>query len=128
MPKDYTNKIDEKVYEFGEIEKNLKKFLIKIKDGISSTVLNSECESDTKVAIIIPHRNRLANLKIYLNNMHPLLTRQKINYGIYVVEPVKDIEFNRALLFNIGFLESIKHQNRFNFTWDCFIFHGYFSL
>jgi len=101
----------------------MKKLSIHVKDGISTTVENSNCISDKNVAIIIPHRNRLPNLKIFLNNMIPLLTKQKINFGIYVVEPVENIEFNRALLFNVGFLESIKIGNLYNFTWDCFIFH-----
>ena len=97
---------------------------IKLIDGIAPSLTNSGCESDKNVAIIIPHRNRLDNLKIFLNNMIPLLTKQKINFGIYVVEPKEDIEFNRALLFNAGFLESIKMGNVYNITWDCFIFHG----
>jgi hypothetical protein len=101
----------------------MKKLSIHVKDGISTTVENSNCISDKNVAIIIPHRNRLPNLKIFLNNMIPLLTKQKINFGIYVVEPLENIEFNRALLFNVGFLESIKMGNLYNFTWDCFIFH-----
>ena len=96
---------------------------IQLNDGISATVVNSNCISNKNVAIIIPHRNRLDNLKIFLNNMIPLLTKQKINFGIYVVEPVENIEFNRALLFNVGFLESIKMGKMYNFTWDCFIFH-----
>ena len=29
-----------------------------------------------------------------------------------------NVTFNRALLFNIGFLEAMKH-----YSWECFIFH-----
>ena len=121
--KDYTNKIDEKVYKFIEIENKVKNMSITLKDGISLS--NYSCDPISNVAIIIPHRNRLNNLKIFLNNMHPFLSQQKaFNYGIFVVEPVENIEFNRALLFNIGFLETIKYQNIYNISWDCYIFHG----
>ena len=34
--------------------------------------------------------------------MHQFLTRQKINYGIYLIEPVEKLVFNRGLLMNIG--------------------------
>jgi hypothetical protein len=60
--------------------------------------------------------------------MHPLLTGQKINYGIYVVEQLfkNDTgDFNRGLLLNIGFLEALNDQlkNQPHLDWDCFIFH-----
>ncbi len=53
--------------------------------------------------------------------MHPFLTRQRINYGIYIVEQSNEDLFNRALLMNIGFIESIRDETNFNY--DCFIFH-----
>lgn len=121
---------------FEQIEANLRyNHSIRLTDGGKSfTQLNSHCDSThvpfTRVAIIIPYRDRLDNLKIFLNNMHRYLTRQKINYGIYVIEPVRNITFNRGLLMNIGFVESIKDMlvNNNNRTsgksyWDCFIFH-----
>lgn len=55
--------------------------------------------------------------------MHPYLTKQKINYAIYVVEPVENIIFNRGLLMNIGFNEVLKEQNQTGLKWNCFIFH-----
>ncbi len=52
--------------------------------------------------------------------MHPFLIKQQLDYGIFLIEPVQNITFNRGLLMNIGFLESLKlSQNK----WDCFIFH-----
>ena len=50
--------------------------------------------------------------------MHPFLTRQKINYAIYIIEPVQNITFNRGLLANIGFLNAL-NDSKFN----CFFFH-----
>ena len=52
--------------------------------------------------------------------MHPFLMKQNLDYGIYIVEPLKELTFNRALLMNIGYLESLKMTNE---KWDCFMFH-----
>ena len=37
---------------------------------------------------------------------------------ICIFVKVDDVAFNRALLFNIGFREAMKH-----YSWECFIFH-----
>lgn len=57
--------------------------------------------------------------------MHPYFTNQKINYAVYLIEPVGNITFNRGLIMNIGFLEAIKDEKNIgdNFKWNCFIFH-----
>lgn len=72
-----------------------------------------------RVAVIVPYRDRKRNLNIFLLYMHRFLSSQNIHYGIYLIEPVKDLKFNRALLLNIGFIESLKDFSE----WDCFIFH-----
>ena len=73
----------------------------------------------TKVAIIVPYRNRRKNLHIFLLYMHKFLTNQNTDYGIFLVEPLEYLTFNRALLINIGYSEAIKEKD----NWDCFIFH-----
>jgi hypothetical protein len=78
------------------------------------------CDPRYKVAIIIPYRNREYNLKVFLRHMHPFLSKQLIEYGIYLVEPMQNLTFNRGLLMNIGFIESLKTTND---KWDCFMFH-----
>jgi hypothetical protein len=77
-----------------------------------------DCDSWQRVAIIIPYRNREQHLILLLNRLHPLLKKQKIAYQIFVVEQAGSDAFNRGQLFNIGFLEALKHQE-----FDCFIFH-----
>lgn len=78
----------------------------------------TECNAKDRVAIVIPYRDRANHLPIFLKNIHPLLMKQQIEYGIFVIEQIADGMFNRAALMNIGFLEALKlHQ------WDCFIFH-----
>lgn len=77
-----------------------------------------DCNPKDRVAIVVPYRDRAHHLPIFLKNIHPLLMKQQIEYGIFVVEQIGDGQFNRAALMNVGFLEALKmHQ------WDCFIFH-----
>ena len=47
------------------------------------------CESRHKVAILIPYRNRDRELRILLDHLHPILQRQQLSYGLYVIEQVK---------------------------------------
>lgn len=77
-----------------------------------------ECNAKDRVAIIIPYRNRPEHLPILLKNLHPMLMRQQVNYGIFVVEETQADPFNRASLMNVGVLEANKME-----SWDCFIFH-----
>jgi hypothetical protein len=77
-----------------------------------------KAKKNLRVAIIVPYRDRRKNLNIFLLYMHRFLAKQNIQYGIYLIEPAKDLKFNRALLLNIGFVESLKDDE-----WDCFIFH-----
>uniref|UniRef100_A0A9L0J2E4 Beta-1,4-galactosyltransferase 1 n=1 Tax=Equus asinus TaxID=9793 RepID=A0A9L0J2E4_EQUAS len=44
-----------------------------------------DCVSPHKVAIIIPFRNRQEHLKYWLYYLHPILQRQQLDYGIYVI-------------------------------------------
>lgn len=77
-----------------------------------------DCKSKHKVAIIIPYRDRELHLRLFLHNLHPILQRQQLDYGIFVVEEVGDTKFNRAMLMNIGYVEALKL-----YDWHCFIFH-----
>lgn len=78
----------------------------------------NECLPRYKVAIIIPYRDREEHLRIFLHNIHPMLMRQHIDYGVYVVEQAGSGRFNRAMLMNIGYVEALKQ-----YSYDCFIFH-----
>ncbi|XP_052751214.1 beta-1,4-N-acetylgalactosaminyltransferase bre-4-like isoform X2 [Galleria mellonella] len=78
------------------------------------------CTARHKVAIIVPFRDRKQHLAIFLNHMHPFLMKQEIDYGIFIVEQLGNANFNRAKLFNVGFLESEKQKVG---GWQCFIFH-----
>jgi hypothetical protein len=45
-----------------------------------------ECISMHKIAIIVPYRNRIEHLTLFLRYMHPFLQRQQLNYTIFIVE------------------------------------------
>ncbi|XP_012882098.1 PREDICTED: beta-1,4-galactosyltransferase 1 [Dipodomys ordii] len=76
-----------------------------------------DCISPHKVAIIIPFRNRQEHLRYWLYYLHPILQRQQLDYGIYVINQAGDTIFNRAKLLNIGFREALK-----DYDYNCFVF------
>ncbi|XP_064197811.1 beta-1,4-galactosyltransferase 2 [Anguilla rostrata] len=76
-----------------------------------------DCRAKQKVAIIIPFRHRDNHLKYWLHYLHPILRRQKIDYGIYIINQLGEDTFNRAKLLNIGYTEALKDA-----AYDCFIF------
>ncbi|XP_007176919.1 beta-1,4-galactosyltransferase 1 isoform X1 [Balaenoptera acutorostrata] len=76
-----------------------------------------DCISPHKVAIIIPFRNRQEHLKYWLYYLHPILQRQQLDYGIYVINQAGESMFNRAKLLNVGFKEALK-----DYEYNCFVF------
>lgn len=76
------------------------------------------CIALFRVAIIVPYRNREDHLNLFLYNLHPMLVRQQLDYTIFIVEQEFGRPFNRASLFNVGFVEAVKFRQ-----FDCFIFH-----
>lgn len=77
-----------------------------------------ECKARHKVAIIVPYRNREHNLRLFLHHMYPFLSKQQLEFGIYIIEPYGNTTFNRGLIMNIGFIESLKDYDE----WQCFTF------
>lgn len=47
-----------------------------------------DCQALQKVALIIPFRKRDEHLKYWLYYLHPILQRQQLDYGIYVINQV----------------------------------------
>ncbi|XP_065098098.1 beta-1,4-galactosyltransferase 1 [Paramisgurnus dabryanus] len=76
-----------------------------------------DCIAHQKVAMIIPFRNRDEHLKFWLYYLHPILQRQQLDYGVYVINQEGDGIFNRAKLLNIGYAEALKE-----YDYDCFVF------
>ncbi|KAH3868168.1 beta-1,4-galactosyltransferase 4-like [Dreissena polymorpha] len=76
------------------------------------------CEPLTRTVIIIPYRNREQHLKIIINNLHRILQRQQLKYGIFVIELSLPTTFNIGVLMNMGFLLANNISE-----YDCFVFH-----
>ncbi|XP_041916860.1 beta-1,4-galactosyltransferase 1 [Alosa sapidissima] len=76
-----------------------------------------DCVALQKVAIIIPFRNRDEHLKFWLYYLHPILRRQQLDYGVYVINQAGDETFNRAKLLNVGYVEALKE-----YDYNCFVF------
>ncbi|XP_067245955.1 beta-1,4-galactosyltransferase 1 isoform X2 [Chanodichthys erythropterus] len=77
----------------------------------------TDCIAQQKVAMIIPFRNRDEHLKYWLYYLHPILQRQQLDYGVYVINQGGEETFNRAKLLNIGYAEALKE-----YDYDCFVF------
>ncbi|XP_053068924.1 beta-1,4-galactosyltransferase 2 isoform X3 [Acinonyx jubatus] len=77
-----------------------------------------DCTPAQTVAVIIPFRHREHHLRYWLHYLHPILRRQRLRYGVYVINQHGEDTFNRAKLLNVGFLEALKEDA----TYDCFIF------
>ncbi|XP_034399565.1 beta-1,4-galactosyltransferase 1 [Cyclopterus lumpus] len=76
-----------------------------------------DCVALTKVAIIIPFRRRDEHLKFWLSYLHPILQRQQLDYGVYVINQDGEQVFNRAKLLNVGYREALKE-----YDYECFVF------
>lgn len=53
-----------------------------------------DCIALQKVAIIIPFRKRDEHLKYWLYYLHPILQRQQLDYGIYIINQVCPSQLN----------------------------------
>ncbi|XP_040029304.1 beta-1,4-galactosyltransferase 1 isoform X1 [Gasterosteus aculeatus] len=76
-----------------------------------------DCVALAKVAIIIPFRRRDEHLKFWLFYLHPILQRQQLDYGVYVINQDGEAVFNRAKLLNVGYREALK-----DYDYECFVF------
>ncbi|XP_062925170.1 beta-1,4-galactosyltransferase 1 [Mobula hypostoma] len=85
--------------------------------GIGGRFTPSDCIAVQKVAVVIPFRNRDEHLKYWLYYLHPILQRQQLDYGVYVINQHGEDTFNRAKLLNVGFMEALKE-----YDYNCFVF------
>jgi len=101
-------------------EELIEKYLLNQKISSGGKWYPRYCTPRHHIAILVPYRNREEHLKQFLYHIHPILARQELSYGIYVIEPVTNVTFNRGLLFNAGFIESNKDNKD---RWQCHVYH-----
>ena len=70
----------------------------------------TDCRAQSRVAVIIPYRNREEQLKLFLNHIHPILSRQQLMYGIYVVGQV-----NRHTQTNVHIEDDLRKEKNFTY-------------
>ncbi|XP_047205438.1 beta-1,4-galactosyltransferase 1-like [Girardinichthys multiradiatus] len=105
------------------VEFNSKRSLEEVKEQVGSSLQAGgrykppDCISQQKVAIIVPFRNRHEHLMHWLYYIHPILIRQQLEYGVYVINQDGEGVFNRAKLMNVGYLEAMKE-----YDYECFVF------
>ena len=80
-----------------------------------------DCEPSSINAIIVCYRDRDQHLRYFLEHTIKTLIRQNSAFKIYLVEPLQNTTFNRAKLFNVGFVEAMKDKGE-NF-YNCVTFH-----
>jgi len=76
------------------------------------------CDPVHHISLIVPYREKPAQLKKFVLYMHKFLQHQLVRYKIIIIEQKDEQPFNRGKLLNIGFVEAIK-QGWFH----CFVFH-----
>ncbi|KAK2167621.1 hypothetical protein LSH36_26g15095 [Paralvinella palmiformis] len=76
------------------------------------------CAYHSRLAIIVPYRNREQHLLIFLDNMIRFLQAQMLAFAIYIIEQAGSELFNRAALLNSGYIEARKDH-----PYDCYVFH-----
>ena len=47
-----------------------------------------DCIPRSRIAVLVPYRDRQEALAIFLTNLHPFLQRQMLEYTIFVIEQV----------------------------------------
>lgn len=80
-------------------------------DIIESTTTTNKA---TNVCIIVPHRNRIEQLRTFLKTINS----PRFAFDIYVIDQNNADKFNRGLLLNIGFYIASRNKN-----YDRYIFH-----
>ena len=95
---------------YGKYKKNRKLIDINIIESF-------EISSNSNVAIIIPHRNRLDHLQQFIDHFNKLDMHNN-NLDVYVIDQNNADPFNRGILLNIGF-ELARNTKKY----DRYIFH-----
>ena len=74
-----------------------------------------------RVGILIPYRNRIEQLEIFLPSISAFLAKQDIDVKFIVAEQVGEAKFNKGALLNIAFLEAFNSLPADYF--DCVVIH-----
>ena len=110
------NQNDNKKYEKEYHEYKANRKMIDILTLSESSTNKNQINKISTIAIIIPHRNRLNHLKLFIEHFDKLNSYSNI-IDVYVIDQNNADGFNRGLLLNIGFeiAKNIKEYDRYIF-------------
>jgi len=63
--------------------------------------------SNHKLCIIVPFRDRFDELVTFVPEIHKFLSNQSIDHEIFIVNQIDTYRFNRASLINVGYFEAL---------------------
>lgn len=95
------NNINNKYYKY---KKNRQKMTIQELNEVG------QMEKNINVVLIIPHRNRLDHLKLFIDNLSELSIDSTNQLDIYLIDQNNGDRFNRGLLLNIGYILAKKQK------------------
>ncbi|KAK0082215.1 hypothetical protein PV325_010867 [Microctonus aethiopoides] len=75
-----------------------------LKPIISSHGWKPSQKFDHHLAILVPFRDRFAELLSFAPHMKQFLDKQNIHYHIFILHQIDKFRFNRASLINVGFI------------------------
>jgi beta-1,4-galactosyltransferase 1 len=87
--------------------------------GIEVLPIDYAKPANSRLAVVIPYRDRRAHLDKLLPVLHSILSDSNITFEIIICEQSNHTKFNRGLLFNAAINEIRKTQLNF----DYYIFH-----
>ncbi|XP_065196896.1 beta-1,4-galactosyltransferase 4-like [Sycon ciliatum] len=76
----------------------------------------------SRVAILVPYRNRGEQLATFIPAIYRFLSRQDIEFEIFIVNQLGTAKFNRGALLNIGYVEANRDRAR-DERFDCVALH-----
>ncbi|XP_065198130.1 beta-1,4-galactosyltransferase 2-like [Sycon ciliatum] len=74
-------------------------------NGVAAGTPTGDASEWTRVAVIVPYRNRSRQLQKFASSLREFLRGQRIVFEVFIVEQGFTSRFNRGALFNIGFVE-----------------------
>ena len=93
----------------------------KVMTPVTVSIVTGQPKTRTRIAILVPFRNRFEQLKIFVPEMQSFLSKQNIDFKIVIIEQTGNAKFNRGSLINVAFVEAFKHVPQDYF--DCVVIH-----
>ncbi len=119
LPRETRNLFQEtRSFSTGDVSSPLEMHIPRIHTHISRSKWRISRARRGGISKILDMWHCWSHLRLFLNNIHQFLKRQLLDYTIFIVNQNGQGQFNRAALFNVGYIEAMK-----SYPFNCFIFH-----